>query len=115
MDKRADVHVTGDGEEPVLGGELGLLPSGEEHSIGTSLKAFLLWVQVGVRSLAQCPCTQAMSERIHPSIHPSGLYSMQSGGAAEAVSLAIGHNPGWVTTPTQDTSKMVLILPTSEG
>ena len=30
-----------------------------------------------------------------------GPYSVQSVGAAEAVSLAIGHNPGWVATPTQ--------------
>ena len=28
---------------------------------------------------------------------------MQSVGAAEAVSWAIEHNPGWVTTLTQDT------------
>ena len=40
---------------------------------------------------------------------------MQSVGAAKAVSLAIGHNPGWVTTPSQDTSKLALVLPTSEG
>jgi len=30
-------------------------------------------------------------------------YSVQSVGAAEAVSLAIGHNPGQVATLTQDT------------
>jgi len=48
-------------------------------------------------------------------IHPLGPYSVQSIGAAEAVSLAIGHNPRQVTTPTQDTSKMALILPTSAG
>ena len=40
---------------------------------------------------------------------------MQSVGVAEAVSLAIGHNPGQVATPRQDTSKLALILPTSEG
>ena len=39
----------------------------------------------------------------------------QSVGAALAVSLAIGHNPGRVATQTQDTSKLALILPTSEG
>ena len=50
-----------------------------------------------------------------PSIHPLGTYSVQSVGAAKAVSLAIGHNPGRVTTPTHDTSKLALILPTSEG
>ena len=58
------------------------------------------------------------SSRLIPcwgSIHPLGSYSMQSVGAAWAVSLGIGHNPGRVTTPTQDTSKMALILPTSEG
>uniref|UniRef100_A0A8C4N7N1 Ig-like domain-containing protein n=2 Tax=Eptatretus burgeri TaxID=7764 RepID=A0A8C4N7N1_EPTBU len=49
------------------------------------------------------------------SIHPLGPYSVQSIGAAQAVSWAIGHNPGWVTTSTQDTSKPELILPTSEG
>ena len=49
------------------------------------------------------------------SIHPLGPYSVQSVGAAEAVSLAIGHNPGPVTTPTQDTSKLALISLTSEG
>ena len=37
------------------------------------------------------------------SIHPSGPYSIQSIGAVEAVSWAIGHNPGGVATPTQDT------------
>ena len=41
--------------------------------------------------------------------------SVQSVGAAEAVSFAIGHNPGRVATATQDTSKLALILPTSEG
>uniref|UniRef100_A0A8C4Q6T7 Protein HTATIP2 n=1 Tax=Eptatretus burgeri TaxID=7764 RepID=A0A8C4Q6T7_EPTBU len=35
-------------------------------------------------------------------------------GAAEADSLAVGHNPGRVATPTQDTSKLALILLTSE-
>ena len=43
-----------------------------------------------------------------------GPYSVQSVGAAEAVSLAIGHNPGWVATPTQCTSMLARILPTSE-
>ena len=32
-----------------------------------------------------------------------GPYSVQSVGAAEAASLAFGHNPGWDATPTQDT------------
>ena len=40
---------------------------------------------------------------------------MQSIGAAKAVSLAIGYYPGWVATPTQDTSMLALILSTSEG
>ena len=40
---------------------------------------------------------------------------MQSIGVAEAVSLAIKHNPGQVATPTQDNSKLALILPTLEG
>ena len=44
-----------------------------------------------------------------------GPYSVQSVGAAKAVSLAIGHNAGRVATPTQYTSKLALILPTSEG
>ena len=48
-------------------------------------------------------------------IQSLGPYSVQSIGAVSAVSLAIGHNPGWVTTPTQDTSMLALILPTSEG
>ena len=48
------------------------------------------------------------------SIHPSGPFSVQSVGAAEAVSWAVGYNPGQVATPTQDTSKLALILPTSE-
>ena len=43
-----------------------------------------------------------------------GPYSLQSVDAASAVSLAIGHNPGWVATPTQYTSMLALILPTSE-
>ena len=51
----------------------------------------------------------------NPSIHPLEPYSLQSVGAASAVSLAIGHNPGRIATPTQDTSKLALILPTSEG
>ena len=42
-------------------------------------------------------------------------YSVQSVGAAFAVSLAIGHNPGQVATPTQYTSMLALILPTTEG
>ena len=37
-----------------------------------------------------------------------GLYSVQSVGAAQAVSLVIGHNPGRVATPTQYTSTEVL-------
>jgi len=51
---------------------------------------------------------------IHP-IHPLGPYSKKSVGAAEAVSLTNGYNPGQVTSPTQDTSQLALILPTSEG
>ena len=39
----------------------------------------------------------------HPSIHPLGLYPVQSVGGTEAVSWAIGHNPGRVATPTQNT------------
>ena len=37
------------------------------------------------------------------SIHPLVPSSVESVGAAEAVSWAIGHNPGRVATPTQDT------------
>ena len=48
-------------------------------------------------------------------IHPLGPYSVQSVGAASAVSLAIRHNLGWVATPTWDTSKLALFLPTLEG
>jgi len=40
---------------------------------------------------------------------------VQSIGAALAVSLAVGHNPGHIATPTEDTSKLALILPTLEG
>ena len=36
-------------------------------------------------------------------IHPLGPYSVQRVGAADAVSCAIGHNPGQVATLTQDT------------
>ena len=35
--------------------------------------------------------------------NPSGPNSVQSIGAANAVSWAIGHNPGWVATSTQNT------------
>ena len=35
---------------------------------------------------------------------------MQIVGAAEAVYWAIGHNPAWVATLTQDTSKLALIF-----
>ena len=44
-----------------------------------------------------------------------GPFSLQSVGAAEADSLALGHNPGRVATPTLDTSMVALILPTSFG
>ena len=37
-----------------------------------------------------------------PSIHQWGPYSVQSVGAASADSLAIGHNPGQIATPTVD-------------
>ena len=37
------------------------------------------------------------------SIRPMGPYTVQSVGAAEAVSWTIGYNPGWVTTLMQDT------------
>ena len=40
-------------------------------------------------------------QHVQGTIHPSGPYSVQSVGAAKAVSWAIGHNPGWVTTLTQ--------------
>ena len=52
--------------------------------------------------------SRVMKERLGP-------YSVQSVGAAAAVSLAIGHNPGRVATPTQYTSELALMLPTSEG
>ena len=44
-----------------------------------------------------------------------GPYSVQRVGAASAVSMAIGHNPGRVATPTQDSSKLALTLLTTEG
>ena len=47
------------------------------------------------------------------SIHQG--HTVQSVGAPEAVSWAIGHNPGQVTTLTPYTSKLALILPTSKG
>ena len=50
-------------------------------------------------------CGILMSNSIH-----LGPYSVQSIGAAHAVSMAIGHNPGQVATPTQDTSKLALIF-----
>ena len=53
-------------------------------------------------------CKQRRRKRLRP-------YSVQSVGAALAVSLAIGHNPGGVATPTQYTRVLALILPTSEG
>ena len=43
---------------------------------------------------------QVLNSINHLSIHPSGPYSVQSVGAAEAVFLAIGHNPGRVATLT---------------
>ena len=70
---------------------------------------YILWLDNG-----GCH-THALHPSIHPSIHPLGPYSVQSVGAAEAVSLAIGHNPGRVDTPIQYTSKLALIFPTSEG
>ena len=47
--------------------------------------------------------SHALFQTVYPSIHPSGPYSVQSVGAAEVVSWAIGHNPARVATPTQDT------------
>ena len=38
----------------------------------------------------------------------SGPHSVQSVGAAKSVSLAIGHNPGQVATPSQYTSMLAL-------
>ena len=58
---------------------------------------------------------QKYRSAIYKYIHPSGPYSVQGVGAADAVSLAIGHNPRRVATTTQETSMLVLILPTSEG
>jgi len=52
---------------------------------------------------------------VKTSIYPLGPYSVQTVGAAWAVSWAIGHNPGRVATPTQDTSVLALILSTLEG
>ena len=50
------------------------------------------------------------SKCCNPNPYPSGPYSVQSVGAAKAVSWAFGHNPGYsnpehnrVATPTQDT------------
>ena len=68
--------------------------------------------------LMSCPCYSTLGlllPTLEGSIHPLGTYSVQSVGAAEAVSLAIGHKPGRVATPTQDTSILALILPTLEG
>ena len=48
-------------------------------------------------------------------ISQGGYIEHESVGAAETVCFAIGHNPGWDATPTQDTSKLALIFPTSEG
>ena len=57
LDKMADVHVRANGEEQVLGGELGVGPHGEQHGIGMSLtsREVVLWVRVGVGSLMRCP------------------------------------------------------------
>ena len=76
-------------------------------------------VNPGVTSLNQdteFSNNQVLSSLIYggDSIHPLGPYSVQSVVAAEAESLVFGHNAGRVTTPTQDTSMLALILPTSE-
>ena len=47
---------------------------------------------------------------MEPSRHPLGPHYVQSIGAAEAVSLAIGHNAGRVVTLTQYTTMLVLIF-----
>ena len=44
---------------------------------------------------------------MEPSRHPLGPHYVQSIGAAEAVSLAIGHNAGRVVTLTQYTTMLV--------
>jgi len=65
-------------------------------------------------------------ERSSQEHHPEELQPVRGGeggwdqtlcsvGAALAVSLAIGHNPGRVATPTQYNSMLALIWPTSEG
>jgi len=71
-----------------------------------------------VKKFLICSALSLVMDPVYPwqiNIHPLGPYSVQSVGAALAVSLAIGHNPGRVPPPTQDTSKLALILPTSEG
>ena len=84
-----------------------------------SLPRFPLWRGSQGRSKWEgstyCKIILLFTTKSKLSIHPLRPYSVQSVGAAKAVSLAIGHNPGWVATPTQYTSKLVLILPTLEG
>ena len=67
-----------------------------------------LWRQKAIHDWCLChflkihmTCTH-IHTYIHISIHPLGPHSVQSV-AAEAVSLAIGHKPWRVATPTQDT------------
>ena len=63
-----------------------------------------------IRSAVPGPQRKTTALLTGHSIHPLGPYSVQSVGAASAVSWAIGHNPGWVTTSTHEISKLALIF-----
>ena len=74
-----------------------------------------LQATVFLSSFSVCSTTKLYLEVTPPatlwvSIHPLGPYSVQRIGAAKAVSLTIGYNPGQVATPTQDTSMLALIM-----
>ena len=66
--------------------------------------SILVKIQIWILSrFKQFFTNERWGQKLYPSIHPSGPYSIQSITAAKAVSWAIGHNLGWVTTAMQDT------------
>ena len=89
------------------------------HRVRNSASCYTVWAHGPTKLLkwsVHLRCNGFRSNgQLGYSIHPLGPYSVQSVGAAEAVSLDIGYNTGRIATPTKDTSKLAHMLLTSEG